>query len=120
MNVCHPKNKAFPLRYNKWILAGLAGLLSCKSPHKAYLMPYGLRYPTVANEQICINTDTCCNEGVLIGILMKEGAHRVNIRSDQRQITAFYAPMDAERIKQLTTKLNLQCVHLKPVHSRMQ
>lgn len=65
------------------MLAALAGLLSCKLSHKVYLMPYGLQYPTVANEQICLSTDSCCNDGALIGILLKEGAHGVNLRSEQ-------------------------------------
>lgn len=95
------------------MVVGFVGLFSCKSTRETYLLPYGLRYPTVANEQISIQADSCCNRESLVNILLQEGAYQVDIRSNQQLIQAVYVPMDTIKLKQLQAKLNQRCTHIQ-------
>lgn len=103
------------MRWTKYMIVGFVGFLSCKSTRETYLLPYGLRYPTVASEQISIQTDSCCNRESLVNVLLQEGAYQVDIRSNQQLIQAAYAPMDTVKLKQLQAKLNQRCTHIQLV-----
>lgn len=100
-------------------MVGFVGLLSCRSSREDFSLPFGLRYPTIASEQISIQTDSCYNGVGIIEILVKEVAHRVDIGAGQKEIRARFAPMDSLQRRQLQAKLSLQCTHVKMVHSRL-